>query len=162
VCITQNLPSYYARLRGRDPRHIADSLLGNFQTKIFHANTDPVTNQYAADLVGRRLQRRYSQNWSDGTNSSMTDADSYISTRQEGPAHGSRVGRRRVFSTSADQRGNHQPSFNPGTNGGSNGGSRNSRPRGGGWSSSDSSGASHSDGGGWSEQMDYTIQPSFF
>jgi hypothetical protein len=64
VYITQNLPTFQSRLKGSDPRATAESLLGNFQTKIFHANTDIATNQFASDMIGKALQHRYSGNWS--------------------------------------------------------------------------------------------------
>lgn len=54
VYLTQNISNYYSVLgsRGRDE---SNALLGNFQTKIFHANSDSPTNQYAADMIA--------QNW---------------------------------------------------------------------------------------------------
>lgn len=51
VYLTQNLPTYYAAVGG--DRHPVDSLLGNLQTKIFHANSDVTTNQWAADVVAK-------------------------------------------------------------------------------------------------------------
>jgi hypothetical protein len=57
VYLTQNCPSLSAALGGGpDGKALADSLLGNMGTKIFHANSDRETNQMAADLVGKRLQ----------------------------------------------------------------------------------------------------------
>jgi len=58
VYLTQNLPGLYEKIGGRNPEHVADSLLGNFQTKIFHANSDPKTNHQAAEMVGKSLQMR--------------------------------------------------------------------------------------------------------
>jgi hypothetical protein len=57
VYLTQNYPSLIAAL-GADAggKAMTDSLLGNMGTKIFHANSDRETNQFAAELVGRRLQ----------------------------------------------------------------------------------------------------------
>ena len=57
VYLTQNYPNLTAAL-GADAsgKAIVDSLLGNLGTKIFHANADPQTNRYAADLIGRSLQ----------------------------------------------------------------------------------------------------------
>jgi hypothetical protein len=52
VYMTQNISNYHARL-GRDGQAQADALLGLFQTKIFHAQSDHATNQYAADLIGQ-------------------------------------------------------------------------------------------------------------
>lgn len=48
VYLTQNISNYYAVLGNRDQ---ANSLLGNFQTRIFHANADPPTNTFAADVI---------------------------------------------------------------------------------------------------------------
>jgi hypothetical protein len=57
VYLTQNYPSLAAALGGgSDARTLTDSFLGNMGTKIFHANSDRDTNQFAADLVGRRIQ----------------------------------------------------------------------------------------------------------
>lgn len=58
VYLTQNLPNYLAMLGG--DRAAADSLLGNFQTKIFHANGDATTNQWAAESIARTWQQRRS------------------------------------------------------------------------------------------------------
>ena len=57
VYLTQNYPNLVAAL-GADAsgKAIVDSLLGNLGTKIFHANSDPETNRYAAELIGRCLQ----------------------------------------------------------------------------------------------------------
>jgi hypothetical protein len=57
VYLTQNYPSLIAALGGDSGgKAMTDSLLGNMGTKIFHANSDRETNQFAAELVGRRLQ----------------------------------------------------------------------------------------------------------
>lgn len=57
VYLTQNLSNYYATLgAGEDGKAQADSLLGNLNTKIFHANGDSVTNEWAAELIGRSRQ----------------------------------------------------------------------------------------------------------
>lgn len=53
VYITQNLPNYYAEMGGEHSRHRVDSLVGNLQTKIWHANSDPETNNNAADIIGK-------------------------------------------------------------------------------------------------------------
>jgi len=60
VFLTQNLPSYYAAISGRAGQHEADQLLGNFQTLIFHQNSCPVTNQWAAERIARTWQSRVS------------------------------------------------------------------------------------------------------
>lgn len=67
VYLTQNISNYYAVLgaRGKDE---TNSLVGNFQTKIFHAQSDHATNQYAADLIAQhyRTLQNYSASRNDG------------------------------------------------------------------------------------------------
>jgi hypothetical protein len=56
VFITQNISNYYAMLGGQKPEVRVDSLLGNLCTKIFHANNDAVTNEWASKTIGRDFQ----------------------------------------------------------------------------------------------------------
>lgn len=57
VLLSQNVSNFYAALGGNDKgRAEADSLFANLNTKIFHANGDPVTNQWASTLIGRTRQ----------------------------------------------------------------------------------------------------------
>jgi len=67
VYLTQNISNYYAQFTGRNGTATADSLVGNLQTKIFHANGDPVTNEWAERLFGkdRRLLQSQSQSLQD-------------------------------------------------------------------------------------------------
>lgn len=75
VYLTQNLPNYLAALGSGDRgKSEADALLGNLQTKIFHANGDTVTNQYAADLITQTWQMR--ANFSAGGSNQMGGANS--------------------------------------------------------------------------------------
>jgi type IV secretory pathway TraG/TraD family ATPase VirD4 len=60
VYLTQNLPSYFAAFGGANSRAEVEAFIGNLQTKIFHANGDPTTNNWAADSVGKTRQMRYS------------------------------------------------------------------------------------------------------
>ena len=60
------LPTYTATLGDDDA---AKALVAKFQTRIFHANTDMVTNQYAAGIVGKTTRYNTSQNVTDGRNS---------------------------------------------------------------------------------------------
>jgi hypothetical protein len=60
VYLTQNLPSYFATFNGANARAEVEAFIGNLQTKIFHANGDPTTNNWAADSIGRTRQMRYS------------------------------------------------------------------------------------------------------
>lgn len=59
VYLTQNLPSYFAAFGGSNSRSEAEAFLGNLQTKVFHANGDPTTNNWAADSIGRTRQMQY-------------------------------------------------------------------------------------------------------
>jgi hypothetical protein len=63
VYLTQNLPNYFAILG--DNKHETDSLMGNLSTKIFHANGDPTTNQWAADIFSRSWQTRSSSGFTE-------------------------------------------------------------------------------------------------
>lgn len=55
VFLTQNISNYYAQIGGRDSMHKVNSLLGNLATKIFHANSDAATNEYASRLIGNAV-----------------------------------------------------------------------------------------------------------
>jgi hypothetical protein len=59
VYLTQNLPSYFAAFSGPNSRSEVEAFIGNLQTKIFHANGDPTTNNWAADSIGRTRQMQY-------------------------------------------------------------------------------------------------------
>ena len=59
VYLTQNLPSYFAAFGGPNSRSEVEAFIGNLQTKIFHANGDPATNNWAADSIGKTRQMRY-------------------------------------------------------------------------------------------------------
>ncbi len=61
VLISQNKPNYLAAMGGEAGRHRVDAFLGNMGTKIFHANGDPETNQWASDMISEEVQTR--TNW---------------------------------------------------------------------------------------------------
>ena len=67
VYLTQNLPSYLAAFSGANSRAEAEAFLGNLQTKIFHANGDPTTNNWASESIGRTRQIQYYGGMSEGT-----------------------------------------------------------------------------------------------
>lgn len=52
VYISQNVPNYYANMGGNKFEYKVKSFLGTLATKIFHANADVDTNNYASDLMG--------------------------------------------------------------------------------------------------------------
>ncbi|HEV7403266.1 MAG TPA: type IV secretory system conjugative DNA transfer family protein [Chthoniobacteraceae bacterium] len=61
VAMTQNISNYFAVLGGEDGgRPQVESLLGNFQTHVFHANLNTPTNQWAAESIGKEWQTRMS------------------------------------------------------------------------------------------------------
>ncbi len=142
VFLTQSLPTYYAKIGGENAKHKADMLLANFVTKIFHNNADPETNRWAADTVGRSIQRRGTYN--QGQSSSYSHGMNTGSNNSYGIS--SSVG------GSSDGRGNGSSSWSVG----SNDGNGNNWGRNRGASSSDS----HSSG--FSETMDYEIEPADF
>lgn len=53
VYLTQNLPNLHAALGGRPVSPVAESLVACLQTKVFHANGDPRTNEWAESVFGR-------------------------------------------------------------------------------------------------------------
>lgn len=56
VFLTQNIPNYLVAMGGGgDAKPKVDSLLGNLSTKLFHANMDAETNEYASRLIGQAL-----------------------------------------------------------------------------------------------------------
>lgn len=58
VYLTQNFPSYQGAFGGSQAQTEVEAFLGNLQTKIFHANGDPATNEWAARSIGRKKQVR--------------------------------------------------------------------------------------------------------
>ena len=71
VLLSQSTSGYYALLKGSGRDEI-NALLGNLTTKVFHANSDQNTNQYAADLIGKhwRSVANYSTSRSTGNSNS--------------------------------------------------------------------------------------------
>ncbi|MEM6283012.1 MAG: type IV secretory system conjugative DNA transfer family protein [Chloroflexota bacterium] len=59
--MTQSITNYYA-VMGAGGRDAVQALLGHFQTKIFHANSDVATNEWAASLIG--MQQTTRRSWS--------------------------------------------------------------------------------------------------
>ena len=57
VLLSQNVSNFYAALGGNEKGNAeADSLFANLNTKIYHANSDPVTNEWASNTIGRTRQ----------------------------------------------------------------------------------------------------------
>lgn len=79
VYLTQNYSNLLAAFGGEQARAYTDSLLGNLQTKALHANGDPVTNEWAASLMGRTRQFFMNMN----SSFEPTDAWSQLFGRRE-------------------------------------------------------------------------------
>ena len=60
VLISQNISNYYATIGGNNAKALVDSLLGNLATKIFHNNNDYVTNEWAANTIGKDYDKKIS------------------------------------------------------------------------------------------------------
>ena len=57
VYLTQSIPSLVAAVGAeQEGRALVDSLLNNLVTKIFHANSDATTNEYASKLIGKEIK----------------------------------------------------------------------------------------------------------
>lgn len=133
VYLTQSMPSYYAAFGGDTGKNRADQLMGNFGTKVFHANGDPETNRWAADIIGRDLVRR--ANYSEGENVSHNSGYSSGS----GQSHGQQSSSGQQGWSSGNNSGNNT---NRGTNAGRSTGESRNR--------------------GYSEAMDYIVEPAEF
>jgi len=142
VFLTQSLPTYYSKMGGENAKHRADMLLANFQTKVFHNSADPETNKWAADTIGRIIQRR----------------GSYNESQSSGHSLGMNTGENASWGTNSSQGGSMDGRGNYSSNSG--GGSN----RGGGenWGRNRERNTSESTSGGYSETMDYEIEPGDF
>jgi hypothetical protein len=88
VYLTQNLNNFYAAMEAQRGKFQTDSLIGTLATKIWHRNADHVSNQLAADTIGRALVSMYSGGSSHqkGKSESCGGSDSwnYTSSSQSG------------------------------------------------------------------------------
>ena len=73
VFLSQNINNYYVSIGSDHAKPKADSLLGNLGTKIFHANNDSVTNQWAANTIGKTFQSKTTSNVGDKESVSVTE-----------------------------------------------------------------------------------------
>lgn len=80
VFLTQNLPTYYSALGGNESaRYATEALLGNLQTKIFHANGCKITNEWASELFAREYRTHIDTTLPGAASSQQTEG----STRRE-------------------------------------------------------------------------------
>ncbi|MHB0704121.1 type IV secretory system conjugative DNA transfer family protein [Roseomonas mucosa] len=89
VYLTQNLPALYTRIGGRNPEHATGALLGNFQTAIFHQNTNEATNRWAAELIGQVWQWVESHGESESLGESISESQSSGGGSSSGQGGGS-------------------------------------------------------------------------
>lgn len=68
VYLTQNIGNYEVAFGPKAGRAHVNSLLGNLQTKVFHANGDPATNEFAESVFAKR--------WKDVRSESTNQGDS--------------------------------------------------------------------------------------
>ena len=142
VFLTQSIPSVIATIGGDHPKHQADALLAQFGTKVFCNNSCPETNRFAADTIGRSIQRRASFN------------ESESSGRSGGlnMGEGSNTGTNSSFTISPDGKGSSNHSFGSGSSSGYNESTGRNR----GFTTGESV------TNGFSEAMDYEVEPAVF
>jgi hypothetical protein len=142
VYLTQSLPTYYAKMGGEHAKHKADMLLANFVTRIFHNNACAETNRWAADTIGRIIQRRgtYNEGGSTGRSMGMNEGEN------------SNWGTSTSAGSSRDGHGGSSSNSSFGSTRGEGESTGRNRGR--------SSGSNYS--GGYSEQMDFEIEPADF
>lgn len=75
VCLSQNLPNLYAEMGGTSSKSRVDALIGNFRTLIFHNNSDPETNQFAAEVIGKSWQVRRGKGMSYGEKAHLSESE---------------------------------------------------------------------------------------
>jgi hypothetical protein len=106
VYLTQTISGLYERIGGKSPEHATHALLANFQTSIFHQNTNDATNRYAAELIGQVWQwvethgesESYGESISQGTSGGTS-----VSQGSGGTSSGSNAGSSSTFGRSTTQ-----------------------------------------------------------
>ncbi len=81
VYISQNLPNYYASMGGEKSSYKVKSFLGTLNTKIFHANADIDTNEYASKLIGEDYLQDKTEGISYGNDPNFSSSVRYQLTR---------------------------------------------------------------------------------
>lgn len=182
VLLTQNLPSFYARIGGDQPEHTVNELMGNLRTKIFHNNDDVNTNKWATDLIGKETVWRasYGRNsgWNEGFSDSWNEGSSdnenfgWNSSTSMSDNTGVNSGATRSSGYSTDGEGHGSSTISYGYNVGDSSGSSTTTSHGqsGSRSKGSSRGRSGTHSGGISggknygvqEQRDYAVEPHEF
>ena len=80
VYLSQNMPNYFASMGGDEKRsrYKVQSFLGTLATKIFHANADVETNEYASKLIGEGYRADFTR-----TDTMSEQPSTQMSARQE-------------------------------------------------------------------------------
>jgi hypothetical protein len=134
VYLTQHLPRLYAQMGGPAAHDRVDSILGYFQCKVFHQNPDHRTNAWAAEMIGKSLQWRQSEQ--DGGSTGTTSGGSETDGTNYGHSNSTGANGHNTYGASGGS------SFSSSVNWGINQAVN--------W------------GVGRQEQMDYTVQPAEF
>ncbi|MDR0779730.1 MAG: hypothetical protein LBF16_03420 [Pseudomonadales bacterium] len=151
VFLTQNLPTYYAKMGGENARDRVHHLLGNFATRIWHNNACDTTNEHAAKTIGRVLQQR--GNYSENAGSSA----SYGTSAGGGSNRGSNRSSGATASISGSGQGPGSSwSYGTTSSRGTSEGTSSS------WGRNHSVGTSQGVSRGYSEAMDWLIEPAEF
>ena len=66
------MPTFYAALGGENAENRGKQLVAKFQTRIFHANTDHVTNSFASDIIGKTRKYKISRSVNSGFNAGVS------------------------------------------------------------------------------------------
>lgn len=85
VYISQNLPNYYASMGGSASEHRVKSFLGTLNTKIFHANADRETTEYASVLIGEDFHWERTRTVSVGESPTTSESESLKLARRVRP-----------------------------------------------------------------------------
>ncbi len=65
VYLTQNINNYYFAMGSNNPESRTKSLVGNLATKIFHANSDFDTNEFASNVISKKEKIKTTINFGD-------------------------------------------------------------------------------------------------
>jgi len=145
--LTQTLPTYYAKIGSDNPRDAAHSLVGKFGTHVYHANSCPETNDYAARTIGKVMKRH--GNYSSGASKSVN--------------YGMSSGNSETVGSSSNS--GSSSSYSSGQGGGSSGsnwGSGSNQSAGSNWGENRGQGTSQNVSRGYSESMEFAIEPGDF
>ena len=96
VYISQSINAYLNAIGGSEAMATTKALLANFQTLVFHQNTDEDTNRFAAEIIGRVWQ--WVENVGESGGTSISESRQF--GRSAGTSHSSTDGKMSVSSQS--------------------------------------------------------------